>query len=490
MGVEHVVFFWLLLLYPLHRALLADALGCNWGTRSSHPLPADIVVRLLKDNGFNKVKLFEAEPDALRALGRTGIEVMVGIPNEMLTPLAGSVSVAEQWVTQNISAYVSRYGANITHVAVGNEPFLKTYKGMFQSTTFPALQNIQAALIKAGLARQVKVTVPLNADVYQSSNGLPSGGDFRSDIQDLMVSIVKFLQDNGGTLTINIYPFLSLYADTNFPIDYAFFSGGAAPVVDGPISYSNVFEANYDTLIWALERNGFGSMPVIVGEIGWPTDGDPNANMEYARKFNQGLLDRITKGQGTPKRPNPPDIYFFGLIDEDAKSIQPGNFERHWGIFNYDGSVKYSLVMENGKGLVPAKGVKYLDKQWCVLSPGASLNDPEIGDSVGYACQYADCTSLGYGSSCNGLDARSNISYALNQFYQVADQQKGACNFSDLSMITTTDPSQGGCRFEIMIDVRKHDKTVNTTSAGGKAHMIRWSTAAAAALLWSTYVFL
>ncbi|THU45233.1 hypothetical protein C4D60_Mb02t15690 [Musa balbisiana] len=473
MGINAAIFWLLLLLYPFHEALLASALGCNWGTRSSHPLPGDIVVRLLKDNGFDKVKLFEADPKALRALGRSGIEVMVGIPNEFLAPLASSVAVAEQWVTQNVSAYISRYGVNITHVAVGNEPFLKTYKGMFQRTTFPALQNIQAALIKAGLGRQVKATVPLNADVYQTSNQLPSGGDFRPDIRDLMIAIIKFLQDNGGTLTINIYPFLSLYADPNFPIDYAFFSGSAAPVVDGSITYSNVFEANYDTLIWALEKNGFGSMPVIVGEIGWPTDGNTNANLDYARKFNQGLLNRIMKRQGTPKRPTPPDIYLFGLIDEDAKSIQPGNFERHWGIFYYDGTVKYPLVLENGQDLVPAKGIKYLSKQWCVLSPETSITDPRVAGSVNYACQYADCTSLGYGSSCNELDARSNISYALNQFYQVADQQKGACSFANLSVITNTDPSQGRCKFEIMIDVGKHEKSVNSGAEGSAR--IRWN---------------
>ncbi|KAK0572065.1 hypothetical protein LWI29_025614 [Acer saccharum] len=158
----------------------------------------------MKDNGFNKVKLFEADPGALKALGRSGIQVMIGIPNELLAPIASSVSVAP-------------HGSNKTYVAVGNEPFLTAYGDKFLNTTFPALQNIQAALIKAGLGRQVKATVPLNADVYQSADsGLPSTGDFRGDIHDLMTSLVKFLSDNGAPLTINIYPFLSLYADPNF----------------------------------------------------------------------------------------------------------------------------------------------------------------------------------------------------------------------------------------------------------------------------------
>ncbi|KAK1263692.1 Glucan endo-1,3-beta-glucosidase 5 [Acorus gramineus] len=452
-----------LLLYSCYLLSSTQGLGFNWGTRSSHPLPGDIVVRLLKDNGIDKVKLFEADPQALSALGNSGIEVMLGIPNEFLAPLASTVQVAEQWVMQNVSQYISKYGVDIRSVAVGNEPFLKNYKGMLEQSTYTALQNIQAALIKAGLARQVKITVPLNSDVYQTDSGLPSGGDFRADIRTLMISITKFLIDNGGFLTVNIYPFLSLYADPNFPADYAFFDGSAAPVVDGSISYSNVFEANYDTLIWTLEKNGFSNIPIVVGEIGWPTDGDINANVDAARRFNQGLLDRISSGQGTPKRKTPPEIYLFGLIDEDMKSVDPGNFERHWGLFFYDGTIKYQLRLTDGRYLTPAKSVKYLPKQWCVLAPGANNMDPTLAGSIGYACTYADCTSLGYGSTCNGLDAGGNASYAFNAYYQTMNQKAGACTFNNLAVVTRTDPSIGKCRFEVMIDIARHNKAKGGT---------------------------
>ncbi|KAL2250976.1 glucan endo-1,3-beta-glucosidase 5-like [Sesamum indicum] len=463
--------FTIFLFFMLGQHLLVDGLGCNWGTQASHPLPPDIIVKLMKDNRFNKVKLFEADPGAMRALGRSGIQVMVGIPNDMLAGIASSVRVAEEWVAQNVSYYLSRQGVDIRYVAVGNEPFLKTYNNRFTQITFPALQNIQAALIKAGLGRDVKATVPLNADVYQSDSGVPSGGNFRPDIHDLMVSIVKFLNDNGAPLTINIYPFLSLYADPHFPIDFAFFDGAASPVVDGSITYTNVFDANYDTLISALEKNGFPSMPIIVGEVGWPTDGDRNANNQLARRFNQGLLDRINQGRGTPKRPTPPDIYLFSLIDEDAKSIDPGNFERHWGVFYFDGTIKYPLNLGAGRNLTAAKGVRYLARQWCIMAPDANLLDPNLPQSINFACTYADCTSLGPGSSCGGLDARANASYAFNMYYQTMNQRAGACEqFHNLSIITRIDPGfhGGSCKYEIMIDNGRHEQARNpgTSSAG------------------------
>ncbi|GAV83145.1 Glyco_hydro_17 domain-containing protein/X8 domain-containing protein [Cephalotus follicularis] len=429
------------------------SIGANWGTQATHPLPPETVVRLLRDNGIQKVKLFDADYETLRALSKSGIEVMVGIPNDMLASLASSVKAAEKWVSKNVSTHITSSNVNIRYVAVGNEPFLQTYNGSFLRTTFPALQNIQAALIKAGLSKQVKATVPLNADVYESSSGLPSGGDFRADIHDLMLAIVKFLYDNGAPFTVNIYPFISLYSDSNFPVEYAFFDGNASPVNDGGTSYYNVFDANYDTLVYALEKNGYGALPIVIGEIGWPTDGDINANVDYARRFNQGFVSHISGGKGTPKRPYPFDVYLFSLIDEDAKSIDPGNFERHWGVLTFDGIPKYQLNLgtTNIGTLVPAKNVHYLERKWCVMKPSARLDDPQVAPSVSYACGRADCTSLGYGSSCGSLDARGNISYAFNSYYQKNNQLDAACKFPSLSMITKQDPSVESCRFEIMI---------------------------------------
>ena len=220
-------------------------------------------------------------------------------------------------------------------MAVGNEPFLASYNGSFIKVTFPALQNIQNALNDAGVGDRIKATVPLNADVYNSpaSNPVPSAGRFRTDISGLMTDIVKFLAKNNAPFTVNIYPFLSLYLNDNFPLDYAFFDGGATPVNDNGVLYTNVFDANFDTLVAALKAVGNGDMPVVVGEVGWPTDGDKHAKASYAERFYAGLLKRLAANTGTPARLNQYiEVYLFGLVDEDAKSVAPGNFERHWGI--------------------------------------------------------------------------------------------------------------------------------------------------------------
>lgn len=90
-----------------------SGIGANWGTQTSHPLPPTTVVRLLRENGFQKVKLFDADPGSMRALGKTGVEVMVGIPNDLLATMATSLKAAEEWVSKNVSQYISNNGVNI-----------------------------------------------------------------------------------------------------------------------------------------------------------------------------------------------------------------------------------------------------------------------------------------------------------------------------------------------------------------------------------------
>ncbi|XP_074577542.1 glucan endo-1,3-beta-glucosidase 8-like [Curcuma longa] len=432
------------------------ALGVNWGTVASHRLPPNTIRQLLQDNGIKKVKIFDADKHSMRALAGTGIEVMIAIPNEMLAAM-NDYENARNWVKQNVSQYNFHGGVNIKYVGVGNEPFLTSYNGSFTNVTLAALKNIQAALDDAGVGDTVKVTVPLNADVYDSTvdNPVPSAGIFRADIADLMSQIVSFFSQNGSPFTVNIYPFLSLYGNPNFPIDYAFFEGTATPVIDNGTAYTNVFDANFDTLVAALDKVGFGNLPIVVGEIGWPTDGDANANVTLAEKFYGGLLKRLAAKQGTPRRPNVDiEAYLFGLLDEDAKSVAPGNFERHWGLFAYDGRPKFQLDLAGdgqARWPVATKDVRYLPTKWCTLNPSASNVSEKLFDNMDYACSFADCTALEQGGSCSAMDQQGKASYAFNAYFQTQNQRRESCYFQGLATVTMQNISQGNCNFTVQI---------------------------------------
>ncbi|WVZ91949.1 hypothetical protein U9M48_038055 [Paspalum notatum var. saurae] len=434
-------------------AVVEAAVGVNWGTVSAHRMPPPVVVDLLRANGIAKVKLFDADVAVLRALAGSGVEVMVGVRNEALAGIAASRAAADAWVAQNVSRYVAaRGGVDIRYIAVGNEPFLTSYQGQFQSYVLPAVTNIQQSLVKANLASYIKIVVPCNADAYQSAS-IPSQGVFRSDLTQIMTQLAAFLSTTGAPFMVNIYPFISLYQSSDFPQDYAFFDGSSHPVVDGPNVYYNAFDGNFDTLVSALSKIGYGQLPIAIGEVGWPTEGATIANLATARAFNQGLISHVLSNKGTPLRPGVPpvDVYLFSLLDEEQKSILPGNFERHWGLFSFDGQTKYPLNLGLGSSVLKnARDVPYLPPRWCVVNPGQNLVN--VGNHLKLACTMADCTTLYYGGLCNAIGDKGNISYAFNIYYQLQKQDAKSCDFDGLGMITYLDPSIGQCRFLVGID--------------------------------------
>lgn len=92
-----------------------DGVGVNWGTLMSHPMDPAIVVQMLKPNRINKVKLFDADPWTVNALARTGIEVMLAIPNDHLGDISSKYKNAKDWVKQNVIKYDHRDGVDIKY---------------------------------------------------------------------------------------------------------------------------------------------------------------------------------------------------------------------------------------------------------------------------------------------------------------------------------------------------------------------------------------
>ncbi|RZC17727.1 Glucan endo-1,3-beta-glucosidase 5 [Glycine soja] len=214
-------------------------------------------------------------------------------------------------------------------------------------------------------------------DVYESASDKPSDGDFRSDIRDAIKQILSLILERNSPFLVNIYPFLSLNQNTYFPEEFAFFDGQGRIIQDKDAQYSNV--------------------------------------------FYQGILKKMAHKKGTPLHPGAMDIYLFSLTDENLKSIEPGNFERHWEIFRYDGRPKFPIDF-SGQGQdkwpVAAKGVVYQER---------------------------------FGCSCENLDLAGNASFAFNQYFQTRDQSVEACDFNGMATIVKQDPSKGSCLFPIEI---------------------------------------
>ncbi|CAN1180219.1 Glucan endo-1,3-beta-glucosidase 9 [Linum perenne] len=443
-----------------------DAVGVNWGTAASHPLPPREVVELLKSNSITRVRLFDSDPKVLEALSGSNIGVTVGIPNSMLRSFNSSKKASESWVHDNVTRYFSagRTGVRIESIAVGDEPFHKMYGDQFHPYVIGAAINIELALAKANLGNAMKVVVPCSSDSIQSESGSPSKAHFRPELNKTMIELLALLNKHHSPFYVTISPFVSFQQDKNVSLNFALFKEAN----NSRKKYKNSFDTSYDSVVSALSAAGFPDMDIVVAKVGWPTDGAPNATSQTAEVFMKGLMEHLRGKSGTPLRPKRPPVetFIFSLLDENQRSIAgSGGFERHWGVFTFDGQAKYRIDFGQGskKGLVNAQNVNYLSPKWCVVNNNKDMSN--ASSRALDACSAADCTALSPGGSCYNLSWPGNVSYAFNSYYQQHDQRRDSCDFGGLGLVTSVDPSFGACRFSVEI---------NTSGADAGSLFIWW----------------
>lgn len=101
------------MMMSIRKSMSSNSVGVNWGTMATHQLSPESVVNMLKDNGFHKVKLFDADVAILDALCGTDIEIMLAVPNVMLAEMSADAAAA--WVDDNVTTYAYQGGVNIKY---------------------------------------------------------------------------------------------------------------------------------------------------------------------------------------------------------------------------------------------------------------------------------------------------------------------------------------------------------------------------------------
>lgn len=102
-----------IIIFFLNMASCSYGVGVNWGTMATHQLPPNKVVKMLQENGFDKLKIFDADEWVMAALLGTNIEIMLAIPNNMLEELSKNPKAADSWVYENVTSYLYPGGLNI-----------------------------------------------------------------------------------------------------------------------------------------------------------------------------------------------------------------------------------------------------------------------------------------------------------------------------------------------------------------------------------------
>ena len=130
-----------------------SAIGVNYGTLGNLPPPTEVANFLKTQTSIDSVKIFNVDPNILRAFAGTGISVVVTVPNGDIPALANGRQ-ARRWVSANILPFHPQ--TKIKYISVGNEILLTGDNNMI-SNLLPAMRNLNKALVRAGV-RDVKVS--------------------------------------------------------------------------------------------------------------------------------------------------------------------------------------------------------------------------------------------------------------------------------------------------------------------------------------------
>ncbi|MEE4000428.1 glycosyl hydrolase family 17 protein [Tenacibaculum sp. FZY0031] len=336
----------------MNASIFSSTIGVNFSNTfqsAGKQVSATTAATQIKATGVKAVKMFTYnQTDCISAFAKEGLQVLVDIPN-------GDLKVCASYDTATISAIIkvlSDYSTTIPMICVGNEPLGSWWGKKFTGDLVNALKNIKNAIIAKGLA--TKVTVPFNYAIMGNSYP-PSAGTFNGSLKNTILDVCAILKEDNSVFMVNVYPFITQKNQPkNVHLDYCLFTAGEKHWVhDGSYTYKNIFDAMYDALYVALGNNGYGSLPIVIGEAGWPTEPTATystATKANARTFNQHLINHCKSGNGTPRNLNVKiPCFIFEMYDEDKKLTDAGLFEQHWGVYGYNSQskkyeAKYSLA--------------------------------------------------------------------------------------------------------------------------------------------------
>ncbi|KAJ6815930.1 glucan endo-1,3-beta-glucosidase 13-like isoform X1 [Iris pallida] len=455
----------LLLLLSLFTGFVSGGIvGVCYG-RNADDLPTpDKVAQLVSLHSIKYVRIYDSNIQVLKAFANTGIKLMIGIPNSDLLPFSQYQSNADTWLKNNILPYYPT--TMITYITVGAEA--TEDRNNASSLVVPAMVNVLNALKKVGLHKRIKISTTHSLGVLSRSFP-PSAGAFDSKYAFFLKPLLEFLVENQSPFMVDLYPYYA-YRDSssNVSLDYALFSA-TSDVIDPNtgLVYTNMFDAQLDSIFFALMGLNFKTLKIMVTESGWPNKGSPKetaATPDNAQMYNTNLIRHVINDTGTPAKPGEEiDTYIFSLFNENRK---PGlDSERNWGLFYPDQTSIYSLDL-TGKGnvdVVTGANITSSNGTWCVASSNASELD--LQNALDWACGpgNVDCSAVQPSQPCYQPDTlASHASFAFNSYYQQNGATDVACSFGGTGVKTTKNPSYDTC---IYLTSGSKMGTANSTQA-------------------------
>ncbi|XP_059300533.1 glucan endo-1,3-beta-glucosidase-like [Lycium ferocissimum] len=436
-----ILFYFMFLLFC--NATLGDYhIGINYGTVANNLPPPTQVATFIKDQTtINKIKIFDANPEIIRAFADTRVWVTVTVPNGDILSVSKPEG-AQLWVEENVVPYYPH--TTIHRICIGNEVMATGDKNLIAHLV-PAMRAIHKALLIAGIS-DIQVSTPHSLGILTRSEP-PSSGRFRRVYDRVIFApMLEFHRETKSPFMICPYPFFGFNDKT---LDYALFkpNNGVYDKVTG-MNYTNMFDAQLDAVYSAMKFLGYDDVDIVVAETGWPSSGDPNqpgVSLENAVSYNVNLVKHVNSGVGTPLMPNRTfETYVFSLFNEDLK---PGTSERNFGLFRPDFTPVYDVgILRNAQASPPAMAPE-VGKKWCV--PKADASDAALQSNIDFVCSSGiDCQPIQDGGPCYEPNTiRAHAAYAMNAYYQANGRKMFDCNFINTGVVTNYDPSYEECTY-------------------------------------------
>ncbi|XP_073315769.1 glucan endo-1,3-beta-glucosidase-like [Primulina huaijiensis] len=417
-----------------------DCIGVNYGTLGDNlPPPAQVAAFLKDRTTIDRIKLFDVNPDILRAFADTGILVAVTVPNGEILSLT-NVRYARRWVAENIKPFYPR--TKINYILVGNKILHWGPQNLIDNLV-SAMRSVHKALLLSGI-RDIKVTTAHSLGILKRSEP-PSLGMFRPgwDV-GVLAPMLQFLRESKSPFMVNSYPYFGYSPEK---ADFALFRPNKGYYdIYSKRTYGNMFDLLLDDVYMSMKRLGYGDVDIVAGETGWASQGEtfeqPKCSVENAASYNEGLVRQYNSGRGTPLMPHRRfETYIFALFNENQKTGSLA--ERNFGLFRPDFSVVYDLRwVQPVPTPAPTAG-----KKWCVPKPTAT--DAALQSNINYVCsQGVNCGPIQPGDSCfDPNTVRAHASFIMNAYYQAEGRNDFNCDFAGSGILTVNDPSYGACRY-------------------------------------------
>lgn len=442
--------------------------GVNIGTDVSNFLSPPDLVSFLQLQKITHIRLYDADPDILKALSKTKIRVTITLPNNQLLAIGSSNTTAATWITRNVAAFYPN--TLVTAIAVGDEVF--TTIPSLSPLLMSAIESLYGALVAANLHNDIKISTPNAASIILDPFP-PSQAYFNQSLVPILSQLLQFLSKTKSPLMMNLYPYYVFMENKGVvPLENSLFKPltPSKEMVDPNtlLHYTNVLDAMIDSVYFSMKNLNFSDVLVLVTESGWPSKGDkkePYATVEYADTYNSNLIKHVFDRSGTPLHPEiTSSVYLYELFNEDLRS--PPISEANWGLFNGNRTPVY-LLHVSGSGTFLANDTT--NRTYCIAMD--EVDTRTLQTALDWACGpgRANCSEIQPGESCyQPNNVKNHASYAFDSYYQKEEKDAGSCDFKGVAMITTTDPSHGSCIFPGSKKVINKTSTVaNSTRVSG-----------------------